>query len=29
MKPVQEIISQTIKEFNEICSSMSQQAFDE
>ena len=29
MKPVQEIISETIKEFNEICSSMSQQAFDE
>ena len=29
MKPVSEIISETIKEFNEICSSMSQQAFDE
>ena len=29
MKPVKEIISDTIKEFNEICSSMSQQAFDE
>ena len=29
MKPVKEIISETIKEFNEICSSMSQQVFDE
>jgi len=26
---VKEIISETIKEFNEICASMSQQAFDE